>query len=123
MVVDGLGRPVRMVLSAGQTSDEWGSKALAGSLPAARWMLADRSYDSNLFRNSLKLMGIEACIPSRKVRRVPIPHDREVYRRRHRIENTFARIKDWRRVAMRYDRSPAVFLSACALAAIVMFWL
>ena len=112
-----------MFLSAGQTSDEWGAKALVGSLPPAKWMLADRSCDSNLFRNSLKMKGIEACIPSRKVRKVKIPHDARLYRQRHRIENTFPRLKDWRRVAMRFDRCPKVFLSACALAAIVMFWL
>ncbi|MCR9070078.1 transposase, partial [Pseudophaeobacter sp.] len=45
------------------------------------------------------------------------------YRKRHKIENSFARLKDWRRVATRYDRCPKVFLSACALAAVVMFWL
>ncbi len=52
---------------------------------------------------------------------MPIPHDKFLRRRRHRIENTFARNKDWRRVATRDDRCPDVFLSACALAAVVMF--
>ncbi|MCA3461653.1 MAG: IS5/IS1182 family transposase, partial [Rhodobacter sp.] len=41
----------------------------------------------------------------------------------HRIENMFARLKDWRRIATRYDRCPILFLSACALAATVMYWL
>ena len=54
---------------------------------------------------------------------MPIPHDPKLYKRRHYIENSFARLKDWRRVATRHDRCPNVFLSACALAAIVMFWL
>jgi len=51
------------------------------------------------------------------------PHDEARYRKRHKIENSFARLKDWRRVATRYNRRPKVFLSACALAAAVMFWL
>ena len=61
--------------------------------------------------------------PSLKGRKVPIPHDAERYKRRHKIENSFARLKDWRRVATRDDRCPNVFLSACALAAGVMFCL
>jgi len=53
----------------------------------------------------------------------PIDWDPGLYMQRHRVENLFARLKDWRRVAMRHDRCPEVFLSACLLAAIVMFWL
>ncbi|MEH6787851.1 MAG: transposase, partial [Paracoccus sp. (in: a-proteobacteria)] len=53
----------------------------------------------------------------------PIPHDAVLYRERHRIENAFARLKDRRRIATRYDRCADLFLSACALAAVVMFWL
>lgn len=53
----------------------------------------------------------------------PIKHDKRRYKRRKRIEIMFGRLKDWRRVATRYDRCPKVFLSAVALAATVMFWL
>lgn len=67
--------------------------------------------------------GITACIPSKANRKVPIPHDLVLYRQRHRIENAFGRIKDWRRVATRYDRCPIVYLSAYALTALVIFWL
>lgn len=45
------------------------------------------------------------------------------YRNRHKIESSFARLKDWQRGATRYDRCPKVCLSACALATLVMFWL
>jgi transposase len=112
-----------MFLSGGQTSDYTGARALVEDLPEARVLLGDRGYDANWFRKALKEKGITPCIPSRKCRKVPIPHDAELYKRRHKIENSFARIKDWRRVATRYDRCPKVFLSACALAAIVIFWL
>lgn len=68
-------------------------------------------------------MGISPCIPSRIGRKALIPHDADVYRQRHKIENMFSRLKDWRRIATRYDRFPIQFLSASALAAIVIYWL
>ena len=122
-VTDALGRPIRMFLSAGNLSDYKGALALLSSLPKAKWLLADRGYDADWFRNALKDRGTTPCIPSRKNRKVRIPHDAERYRQRHRIENMFGRLKDWRRIAMRYDRCPEIFLSAIALAAIVLFWL
>ena len=112
-----------MFLSAGQTSDMIGARALVGGLPKAKALIADRGYDADWFRNLLRSMGISPCIPSRKLRKVPVLYGTELYKRRHKIENSFGRLKDWRRVATRYDRCPKVFLSACALAAIVMFWL
>ena len=122
-MTDGKGRPIGMFLSAGQTSDYIGARALLSSLPTARTLLADRGYDAGWFRNALIEQGIQTCIPSRKCRKVAIPHDTGLYRERHRIENAFARLKDWRRIATRYDRCTDLFLSACALAAVVMFWL
>ena len=123
VVSDAKGRPIRMYPSAGQTSDYMGAAALLSSQPKATTLLADRGYDANWFRNALIDRGIQPCIPSRKNRLVAIPHDTVLYRQRHKIENMFARIKDWRRIATRYDRCADLFLSACALAAIVLFWL
>ncbi len=122
-MTDGIGRPIGLFLSAGQTSDYIGARALLSSLPQARVLLADRGYDANWFRNALKERNIQPCIPSRRKRRKAIPHDPDLYRQRHRIENMFARLKDWRRIATRYDRCADIFLSACALAAVVMFWI
>ena len=122
-VTDDAGRPIRMFLSAGQCSDYIGARALLEALPPAKHMLADRGYDADWYREALEDKGIKPCIPSRKSRKSPIPHDEARYRNRHKIENSFARLKDWRRVATRYDRCPKIFLSACALAALVMFWL
>lgn len=68
-------------------------------------------------------MGISPCTPSRSGRHIPIPHGAELYRLRHRIEDMFARLKDWGRIAARYDRCPILFLSAVALAAKVIYWL
>ena len=112
-----------MYLSAGQTSDYIGARALLASLPPAGNLLADRGYDADWFRNALIERDIQPCIPSRKGRTIAIAHDTDLYRKRHKIENMFARLKDWRRIATRYDRCADLFLSACALAAAVMFWL
>jgi transposase len=112
-----------MFPSAGQTSDYLGARALLSLIPKAGALLADRGYDADWFRNALIDMGISPCIPSRSGRKEQIPHDTDLYRKRHRIENTFARLKDWRRIATRYDRCPILFLSACALAATVIYWL
>ena len=135
-MTDAKGRPIRMFLSAGQTSDYTGAAALVRSLPKAGVLLApsqglhanhcratDRGHDTNWFRNTLTDMGIQPWSPSRRSRRVPVEYDADLYKKRHKIENTFARIKDWQRVATRYGRCADLFLSACAHAAVVMFWL
>ncbi len=91
------------------------------ALPPARELLADRGYDSNRFRAALAARGIEPCIPSTRSRKAPLPYDKLLYRQRHRIENMFGRLKDWRRVATRYDRCAHTFFSAICIAATVTF--
>ena len=118
-VTDAKGRPLKFFMTAGQVSDYTGAAALLGSLPAAKWMIADRGYDAGWFRDALKNKGIRPCIPGRKSRGKAVRYDK----RRNRIEIMFGRLKDWRRVATRYDRCAKTFLSAVALAATVMFWL
>lgn len=80
-------------------------------------------YDADWYRDALQAKGIAPCIPGRKSRNKAIKYDKRRYKRRIRIEIMFGRLKDWRRVATRYDRCPMVFLSAIALAATVIFWL
>ena len=84
-------------------------------------MLDDRGYDADWYRDGLQAKGITLCIPGRKSRFMPVKYDKRRYRSR--IEIMFGRLKDWRRVATRYDRCPTVFFSAVALAATVIFWL
>ncbi|QIE43107.1 IS5 family transposase (plasmid) [Rhodobacteraceae bacterium SC52] len=122
-VTDASGRPIRFFITAGQVSDYTGARALVSSLPSADWLLGDRGYDADWFREALVEKGIKPCIPGRKSRDKPVKCDKRRYKRRNRIEIMFGRLKDWRRVATRYDRSPTVFLSAIALAATVLFWL
>jgi len=98
-VTDAEGRPIQFFMTAGQVSDYIGAAALLGSLPKAEWLLADRGYDADWFRDALKDKGIKPCIPGRKSRGKPIKHDKRRYKRRNRIEIMFGRLKDWRRVA------------------------
>ena len=92
------------------------------SLPDVDWLLGDRGYDADWFREALQDKGTRPCIPGRKQRKTTVKYDKRRYKRRNRIEIMFGRLKDWRRVATRYDRCPKVFLSAIALAATVIYW-
>jgi transposase len=122
VLTDAESRPIHMFLSAGQTSDYIGARALLSTIPETGALLADLGHDDDWFRNPLTELGISSCIRSKLSRTVQILYD-ALYRLRHKIENMFARLKDWRRVATRYDRCPILFLSACALAAIIIYWL
>ena len=114
---------LKFFMTAGQVSDYTGAAALLSCLPAAEWLIADRGYDADWFREALGDKGIRPCIPGRKSRGKTVRYDKRRYRRRNRIEIMFGRLKDWRRVATRYDRCAKTFLSAVALAATVIFWL
>ncbi len=71
----------------------------------------------------LRTRGISACIPSTACRKRPFAYDKILYKQRHKIEIAFGRLKDWRRIATRYDRCADIFLAAFTLAVIAIFWL
>ena len=112
-----------MLLSEGQMSDYKGAALMIDALSKAKALPADRGYDADRFRAALAERGIAACIPSRSNRKVHIPHDPMLYRQRHRIENMFGKLKDWRRIHTRYDRCAHTFFSAICIAATVIFWI
>lgn len=122
-VCDGQGRPVIMLLSEGQMSDYKGAALMLDALPPAKQLLGDKGYDADWLRQALAARGITACIPSKSNRKTPIKHDPVLYRQRHKIENMFGRLKDWRRIHTRYDRCAHTFMSAICIAAAVIFWL
>jgi transposase len=95
---------------------------LLALIPAPVRLLADRAYDTNALRSWLAERGAEAVIPSTRKRKVMIKHDKVAYRERNRIERMFCRLKDFRRIATRYDKRADIFLSAVCLAATVMWW-
>lgn len=92
-------------------------------LPEAKELLGDRGYDANWFRDALQDKGITPCIPSKRNRKEQIDYDKNLYKQRHKIEIMFGRLKDWRRIAMRYDRCAHTFFSAICIAASVIFYL
>jgi transposase len=122
-VVDGQGRPVRLHLTAGQVSDYEGARTFLPDLPAAKFLLADKGYDANWFRDGLIGKGIWPCIPPKKNRKYRVSFDKTIYKQRHKIENMFRRLKVWRRIATRFDRCAHTFFSAICIAATVIWWL
>jgi transposase len=86
-------------------------------------VIGDRGYDSNRIRLSLAERNITACIPPKKNRTSKPPYNWHLYKKRHLIENMFAKLKDWRRVATRYDRGTHTVMSAIHIAASFIFYL
>lgn len=109
-------------MTAGQVSDYTGAAALLDSLPRAQWLLVDRAT-GRLVQRRPPGQGHHALHPRAKSRTEPTCYDKRRYKRRNCIEIIFGRLKDWRRVATRYDRCPPAFLSAAGLAATVHFGL
>ena len=85
-VTDANGRPLSFFTTAGQVSDYTGAAALLDDLPKAQWMLADRGYDADWYRDALQAKGVTPCIPGRKSRIMPIKYDKRRYKSRSRIE-------------------------------------
>jgi transposase len=121
MLADALGRPLRFRITAGQAHDITAAPALLEG-QQAKAVLADKAYDSNGLRETIAQMEAQAVIPSKRNRKVPIPHDPELYKQRNRIERCFGRLKHFRRFATRYDRRTIHFAGFIHLAA-AMIWL
>jgi len=86
-------------------------------------LLADKAYDADeRVRQKLEEKGCMAVIPPKSNRKTPPDYDKDIYKERHLIENFFARLKQYRAIATRYDKTALNFLGAIYLAAIVI-WL
>lgn len=121
MLCDTLGRPLRFLITPGQASDITAAPELLDGQEAGA-VLADKAYDSNDLRKRIADMKAEAVIPSKRNRKVAIPHNTEIYKHRNRIEGCFNRLKHFRRFATRYDRRTIHFSGFVHLAA-AMIWL
>ncbi|WP_126516916.1 IS5 family transposase [Sphingobium amiense] len=121
MLADALGRPLRFRITAGQAHDITAASALLEGQEAGA-VLADKAYDSNDLRETIARMEAQAVIPSKRNRKVFIPHDAELYKQRNWIERCFGRLKHFRRFATRYDRRALHFAGFVHLAA-AMIWL
>jgi transposase len=115
VAVDALGNPLRVILSAGQIADIDYASALIKDLPGQA-IVADKGYDADHFVARITATGAQAVIPPRSNRRAPREFDRHLYRDRNLIERFFARLKQFRRIATRYDKLAKSFLSFIHLA-------
>jgi transposase len=113
---------VAFTLSPGNHADITEAPALLDKCPPPARLLADKGYDANCLRDRLAATRTEAVIPSTRSRKTPIPHDTDAYRERNLIERAFCKLKDWRRIATRYDKLAINFASAVAIAAIIIWW-
>ena len=84
-------------------------------------LLADKGYDADAIREELAKAEVEAVIPAKCNRRDPIPHDREKYRWRNLVERLFNKLKNWRRIATRYDKTKESYLGFVALASVKLW--
>jgi transposase len=112
------GKPIAFDLSGGNTADLRGGEALIEAIPEGTVAIADRAFDADRFRRAIEARGAVPNIPPKANRRRKSCFSPTLYRGRNAIERMFCRLKDFRRVATRYDR-----LAAVHIAAIVAFWL
>jgi transposase len=118
-VVDALGNPIDFVLTPGQACDLDGAEKLLPGLEA-KMILADKAYDADArVIEPLLAEGKEIVIPPKKNRKETRAYDKEIYKLRHLIENFFCKIKHFRAIATRYEKTSRNFLAAVYLVAVM----
>lgn len=116
MLADALGRPLRLVVTAGQVGGVTQADVLSEGR-SGKAVLADKAYDSNALRQTIVAMQVKAVISSNRARKIVIPHDPEAYRHRNRIKRCFNRLRHLRRFPTRYDCRNIHFLGFAQLVA------
>jgi len=122
-ITDRYGRPLAFLLTPGQAADCRAAEHLLNTLPQRCIVHADRAYDTNRIRDLIEEQGAVPNIPPKSNRRWKSCFSKSLYKGRNAIERMFCRLKDFRRIATRYDKLARNFLSAVSLAAAVAFWL
>jgi len=117
-LVDLHGRPIRLIITPGNSHDLKPAPDLVAGLTDAI-VVADKGYDSGRFREFIKALGNTSCIPVRKNAKTSHPLNRAHYRKRHRVENFFGRIKRLRRIATRYEKTKRSFEGMILIASIL----
>jgi transposase len=120
MAVRGLGCPVRFSLTAGQKGDAPQAAALLEGLPA-EVVMADTAYDADHLRQAIAAKGALAVIPNNPSRAFKYPLDKHLYGQRHLVECCFSKLKQFRRVATRFEKTARNYLAVVTLAAIVLW--
>ena len=122
-LTDCLCRPIAFLLTGGHVADCTAADALLEQMPPTRLLHGDKGYDSDAVRRKIERKGATPNIPPKANRRWKSCFSPYLYRDRNAIERMFGRLKDFRRIATRYDRSATNFLAAVCLAASVSYWL
>ncbi|MDG5487391.1 IS5 family transposase [Sphingomonas sp. BGYR3] len=122
-LTDGEGRPLRFLLTGGHVADCRAADVLINDLAPHTIVLEDKAYDSNAIRDLIERQGAVPNIPSKANRRWKSFFSKTLYKGRNAVERMFCRLKDYRRIATRYDKLATNFLSAVYLAAAVTWWL
>jgi transposase len=116
-------RPVAFLLTGGQVADCTAGAVLIEEMPRSAILHGDKGYDSDAIRRQVERKGAMPNIPPKANRRWKNCFSPVLYRNRNAIERMFCRLKDFRRVATRYDRLATNFLAAVCIAAVVSYWL
>ena len=122
-LTDSACRPIAFMLTGGQVADCTAGELLLEQMPQASMLHGDKGYDSNAIRRQIEGKGAMPNIPPKANRRWKNCFSPLLYRNRNAIERMFGRLKDFRRIATRYDRLADNFLAAVCLAATVSYWL
>ena len=112
--------PLRAIITQGTTADCTQADALIDGF-AAEYLLADRGYDTDAIVSQAKRQGMLPVIPPKKNRRVQRDYDSALYKARHRVENAFLYLKQWRGIATRYAKNAASFLAAIQIRCIFLW--
>ncbi len=118
-LVDGLGNLARFVLLPGQRHDNQGVTPLIAGI-AIGALIGDKGFDNDRLRQELDERGVTAVNPPKATRKTAIACDFAMYRWRHLVENFFCDLKQYRRIATRYDKTDESFAAMIHLAAAVM---
>ena len=118
-LVDALGNRVRFRLLPGQRSEIVGVASLIEGLTFDTF-LGDKAFDADHLRGALQERGAQAVIPAKRNRKTYIPHDEEIYKWRHFIENYFSKIKKFRGVNTRYDKTDTSYEATWCIPATVI---
>ena len=122
-LADAKGRLIAILLTGGETHDCPVAARLFHRVRSPRRLLGDKAYDSTELRDELGERGINPVIPNRSNRKQLFSFNKRLYKLRWRVENAFNRLKDFRRIATRYDKLARNYLASVCLAAALVWWL
>ena len=119
MAVDAAGKPVRFIVTSGTVADCSQAKDLIKDT-GAKYLVADRGYDTNAIIETAQVAGMEVIIAPKKSRKILREYDKNIYKLRHIIENTFLKLKQWRGIATRYVKNLQSMIAAIQIRCIAL---